>query len=50
MKTGTQKFRYGKMSDSVKDDYDLDLLRDKGISPYGYMNGLCKFNETELPS
>ena len=38
------------MSEYVKDDYDLDLLTDKGIYPYDYMNDFNKFNETELPS
>ena len=42
-------FKYSKMSEYVKDDYDLDLLTDKGVYPYDYMNEFKKFNETELP-
>ena len=33
----------------VKDDKDLDILTDKGVYPYDYMNAWDKFNETELP-
>ena len=46
----SKHFKYSKMSDYVKNDYDLDLLTDKGIYPYDYMNDFNKFNETELPS
>ena len=45
----TSHFKYSKNSEYVKDDYDLDLLTDKGIYPYDYMNDFNKFNETELP-
>ena len=34
----------------VKDDVDLDILRDKSVYPYDYMNTWDKFNETELQS
>ena len=30
----------------VKPDYDLDLLTEKGVHPYDYMNSLSKFNDT----
>ena len=45
----TQHFKYSKISEYVKDDYDLDLLTDKGVYPYDYMNEFKKFNETTLP-
>ena len=44
-----QQFKYSKMSEYVKDEYDLDLLTDKGVYPYDYMNDFKKFNETTLP-
>ena len=31
-------------------DKDLNLLKEKGVYPYEYMNSFKKFNETELPS
>ena len=33
----------------VKDNKDLDLLTDKGVYPYDYMDNPEKFMETELP-
>ena len=33
----------------VNSDEDLDLLTDKGVYPYDYMNDFNKFNEKELP-
>ena len=33
-----------------KPDYDLDLLTEKGVHPYDYMNSLSKSNDKELPS
>ena len=35
--------------DTITDDYDLDLLTDKGVYPYDYMNDFNKFSETTLP-
>ena len=34
----------------VNSDYDFDLLTEKGVHPYDYMNSLSKFNDKELPS
>ena len=34
----------------VESEYDLDLLTEKGVYPYDYMNSLSKFNDKELPS
>ena len=34
----------------VKDNYDLDLLTEKGVYPYDYMTDVSKFDETALPS
>ena len=34
----------------VKPDFDLDLLTEKGVHPYDYMNSLSKFNDKDLPS
>ena len=45
----TNHFKYSHLSSYVKDDYDLDLLTDKGVYPYDYMNDFNKFNETTLP-
>jgi hypothetical protein len=33
----------------VKTDYDLDLLTDKGVYPYYYMDNWGRFEETTLP-
>ena len=33
----------------INSDDDLDLLTDKGVYPYDYMNDFNKFNEKELP-
>jgi len=42
-------FKHSRKSPYVKDDKDLDILTDKGVYPYDYMNAWDKFNETELP-
>ena len=34
----------------VKPDFGLDLLTEKGVHPYDYMNSLSKFNDKDLPS
>ena len=31
-------------------DYDLNLLTQKGVHPYEYMDSWERFNDTELPS
>ena len=43
-------FKHSMNSACVKSDYDLDLLTEKGVRPYDYMNSLSKFNDKELPS
>ena len=45
-----EHFTNSKLNEYVKDNDDLDLLTDKGIYPYDYMDDFNKFNETELPS
>ena len=45
-----EHFANSKLNNYVKDEYDLDLLTDKGIYPYDYMDDFQHFNETELPS
>ena len=40
-------FKY--LSEEFSGKY-LELLKEKGVYPYEYMNSLKKFNETELPS
>ena len=39
----TRKCKY------IKNDYDLDLLTQKGIYPYEYMDSWERFDETEFP-
>ena len=34
----------------VNNDEDLDMLTDKGVYPYDYMNNWDRFNDTELPN
>ena len=40
----TRKCKY------IKNDYDLDLLTQKGVYPYEYMDCWEKFNDNEFPS
>ena len=42
-------FRYSQMNRYVKNDYDLDLLTDKGVYPYDYISDESRFKETQLP-
>ena len=46
----TKSFKYSKRSPYVDNDEDLDLLTDKGVYPYDYMNSFDKFKEKELPN
>ena len=39
----TRKCKYN------KDDYDLNLLVQKGVYPYEYMDSWERFNDTEFP-
>ena len=43
-------FRYTKTNPYIKSETDLNLLTDKGIYPYDYMNSFDKFDEEQLPS
>ena len=43
-------FRYTKTNPYIKSKTDLNLLTDKGIYPYDYMNSFDKFDEEQLPS
>ena len=43
-------FRYSSKNDIIKTEKCLDLLTEKGIYPYDYMNSFDKFNDEHLPS
>ena len=43
-------FRYSSKNDIIKTEKCLDLLTEKGIHPYDYMNSFDKFNDEQLPS
>ena len=43
-----ENFKHSRNSSYVNDDEDLDILTDKGVYPYGYMNNWDKVNDTEL--
>ena len=45
----TKNFKLSKRSPYVSNDEDLDLLTDKGVYPYDYMNSFDKFRDKELP-
>ena len=45
----TKNFKFSKRSPYVSMDEDLDLLTDKGVYPYDYMNSFDKFKDKELP-
>ena len=42
-------FRYTSTNPYIKSKTDLNLLTDKGVYPYDYMNSWDKFDETKLP-
>jgi hypothetical protein len=42
-------FKHSRNSPYVSNDEDLDMLTDKGVYPYDYMNNWERFNDTELP-
>ena len=44
------KFRYSSKNDIIKTEKCLDLLTEKGVYPYDYMNSFDKFNDEQLPS
>ena len=43
-------FRYSSKNDIIKTEKCLDLLTEKGLYPYDYMNSFDKFNDEHLPS
>ena len=43
-------FRYSSKNDIIKTEKCLDLLNEKGVYPYDYMNSFLKFNDEQLPS
>ena len=43
-------FRYSSKNDIIKTEKCLDLLTEKGVYPYDYMNSCDKFNDEHLPS
>ena len=43
-------FKHSRNSSYINDDEDLDMLTDKGVYPYDYMNNWERFNDTELPT
>ena len=43
-------FRYSSKKDIIKTEKRLDLLTEKGVYPYDYMNAFDKFNDEQLPS
>ena len=45
-----EQFKQTSSNPYVKGKTDLDLLTEKGVYPYDYMNSFDKFNEQQLPS
>ena len=43
-------FKHSSNSSYINDDDDLDILADKGVYPYDYMNNWGRSNDTELPN
>ena len=43
-------FRFSSANPYIRNKTDLDLLTEKGVYPYDYMNSSDKFNESQLPS
>ena len=43
-------FGYSSKNDSIKTEKCLDLLTEKGVYPYDYMNSFDKFNDEHLPT
>ena len=43
------RFRYTSTNPYIKSKTDLNLLTDKGVYPYDYMNSWDKFDEKKLP-
>ena len=43
-------FRFSSANPYIRNKTGLDLLTEKGVYPYAYMNSFDKFNETQLPN
>ena len=43
-------FRFSSKNDVIQSEKCLDLLTDKGVYPYDYMNSFDKFDDEQLPS
>ena len=43
-------FRFSSANPYIRNKTDLDLLTEKGVYPYDYMNSFDKFNESQLPN
>ena len=43
-------FKHSRNSSYINDEEGLNMLTDKGVYPYDYMNKWERFNVTELPS
>ena len=50
MKDWNNHFRYTPSNPYIKSKTYLDLLSDKGVYPYDYMNSFDRFDEEQLPS
>ena len=44
-----KNFKFSRQNEYIKNTYDLNLLTEKGIYPYDYMDNWDKFDEKELP-
>lgn len=49
IKDWQNNFRYTNTNPYIQNKTDLDLLTEKGVYPYDYMNSFNKFNEEQLP-
>ena len=43
-------FKFSSKSEYVRNEHDLNLLTEKGVFPYDYMDNWDRFDETSLPS
>ena len=50
IKDWENNFKHTQSNPYIKNKNGLDLLTDKGIYPYDYMNSFDKFDETKLPN
>ena len=45
-----ENFRFSSKNDAIRSEKCLELLTDKGVYPYDYMNSVDKFDDEQLPS